>query len=53
VIEIINKLLLLHLFGCLNYFISDSRARSYQKGEEVALVGTAMSTLAEEASSKQ
>jgi len=29
-IEIINKLLLLHLVGCLYYYISDARSHKYQ-----------------------
>ena len=28
--EIINKLLLLHLVGCLHYCINDARSRKYQ-----------------------
>ena len=28
--EIINKLLLLHLFGCLRYCINDARSHKYQ-----------------------
>jgi len=29
-IEIINKLLLLHLFGCLHYCINDARSRKHE-----------------------
>ena len=29
-IEIFNKLLLLHLVGCLNYCINDARSHKYQ-----------------------
>ena len=41
-IEIINKLLLLHLVGCLYYFISDARSYKYQISrpvERLSIVG--------------
>ena len=34
-IEIVNKLLLLHLVGCLHYCINDARPRKYPKGTTI------------------